>query len=691
MKKVLLSIIATVFVLYSSAQMVERQMVVVEIATGTWCGWCPGAAVGADDLIAAGCDVAIIKNQNGDPYANVYSNARNSYYGISGYPTAMFDGVDDDGGGAQCPTPVGKYDDYRPIYDTRKATNCAYTADIFGTQNGTNFAVEVHLAQVAEYAGTDIVMQFVITESHIQESWQGCMTELNHVNRKMIPNQSGTPISLSNGETQILELNFDIDASWNVDNLEFVAFLQDNSTKEILQANMVEVPNLMPPQIMATFTADKTEICVGETVNFTDESVGNPTNWSWTFQGGTPSSSSDQNPSITYNQAGTFNVNLTASNATSSNTVIKPSYIKVLSAPMKPPQPSGDAELCQGSAADFTTNGVSSASSYLWNVEPAEAGTIEGSGKTASFTPADDFSGDVQITVQSINNCGESAFSNPFSATVGTTPAAAVLPTGDTEFCQGQATSDYASTEVEGATGYLWALEPREAGTISGNGLTAVVNWAPTWGGTAKVYLRAANDCGSGEASEKLEVNVMPTPETPLTPMGPAHVFTSETPTTEFTTESAFAQSFEWLITPTEAGTIQGNDATAIVEWNDAFEGPISLTVKAVNDCGESQFSEAYEVAVEISVGIEEMANTMVQVMPNPSNGQFDLMLKAGHGENLSLKIVNSTGSVVFEKSSLTFDGQYTTSVDLSEYSKGVYFILVEGQNIQIREKLMLR
>ena len=71
---------------------VERDKVIVEVGTGTWCTYCPGAAMGVDDLIEEGWPVAAIENHNDDPFANVYSNARNSFYGVSGFPTAYFDG-----------------------------------------------------------------------------------------------------------------------------------------------------------------------------------------------------------------------------------------------------------------------------------------------------------------------------------------------------------------------------------------------------------------------------------------------------------------------------------------------------------------------------------------------------------------------------------------------------------------------
>ncbi|MEL7124476.1 MAG: M43 family zinc metalloprotease, partial [Bacteroidota bacterium] len=49
---------------------------------------------------------------------------------------------------------------------------------------------------------------------------------------------------------------------------------------------------------VANFIADKVLIRAGETITFTDQSLGNPTNWSWTINGGTPSASTDQNPVV---------------------------------------------------------------------------------------------------------------------------------------------------------------------------------------------------------------------------------------------------------------------------------------------------------------------------------------------------------------------------------------------------------
>lgn len=80
----------------------------------------------------------------------------------------------------------------------------------------------------------------------------------------------------------------------------------------------------------ADFTADVTTVNEGETVTFTDLSTNNPTSWSWTFEGGDPATSTEENPVVTYATPGTYNVTLTTSNAAgTSPEVVKVEYIVV--------------------------------------------------------------------------------------------------------------------------------------------------------------------------------------------------------------------------------------------------------------------------------------------------------------------------------------------------------------------------
>ena len=83
-------------------------------------------------------------------------------------------------------------------------------------------------------------------------------------------------------------------------------------------------------QLSANFVGNPVSVPVGGTVNFTDLSTGNPTSWQWTFTGGTPATSTQQNPTgIQYNTVGTYSVKLKVSNANSSDSITKVNYIEV--------------------------------------------------------------------------------------------------------------------------------------------------------------------------------------------------------------------------------------------------------------------------------------------------------------------------------------------------------------------------
>jgi PKD repeat protein len=63
----------------------------------------------------------------------------------------------------------------------------------------------------------------------------------------------------------------------------------------------IQFPVTVFPVLVPDFTPSETKIKVGETVTFTDTSVGDPTSWFWEFEGGTPATSTEQNPTVTFN------------------------------------------------------------------------------------------------------------------------------------------------------------------------------------------------------------------------------------------------------------------------------------------------------------------------------------------------------------------------------------------------------
>lgn len=80
------------------------------------------------------------------------------------------------------------------------------------------------------------------------------------------------------------------------------------ATSNDIQMTVVGAP-------ISDFTYDISKICVGESVTFTDASQLVPTSWSWTITGAANQSSTSQNPTLTFNTAGTYTVSLSTSNA----------------------------------------------------------------------------------------------------------------------------------------------------------------------------------------------------------------------------------------------------------------------------------------------------------------------------------------------------------------------------------------
>lgn len=78
---------------------------------------------------------------------------------------------------------------------------------------------------------------------------------------------------------------------------------------------IMEFPTKVFPPLIADFNPSATRIKVGETVTFTDNSVGEPTSWSWEFEGGTPATSTEENPTIQFNVNNPVTIKLTITRA----------------------------------------------------------------------------------------------------------------------------------------------------------------------------------------------------------------------------------------------------------------------------------------------------------------------------------------------------------------------------------------
>ena len=99
---------------------------------------------------------------------------------------------------------------------------------------------------------------------------------------------------------------------------------QNNKLKNGTNRSVWEVDLYESVVPSAQISADKLTInCLDNTVYFVDHSamIDENANWEWSFPGGNPSSSSEKNPVVTYDQEGSYDVVLTIANSYGTDTV----------------------------------------------------------------------------------------------------------------------------------------------------------------------------------------------------------------------------------------------------------------------------------------------------------------------------------------------------------------------------------
>jgi PKD repeat protein len=780
MKKFFLMMLALLAAGTLSAQAVQRNMVILEIATGTWCQYCPGAAKGADDLIASGASVAVIENHNGDPFATNTSNARNSYYNTPGYPDDRFDGIVTSGvGGAQCPN-GNVYASYLPKYNQRHAVLSPLTIDVSGTNVGTTYNLVLSIHKVATVPGTDLRAQVVVTESNISTSpWPPsflCMNSVNFVDRLMAPNENGTAFSFASGDMQVIQVSFTKDASWVNTNCEVIVFVQDYPTKEIYNGVKVAL-NSIPVPVSVGFTANTTSGCGPLTVNYTDQSTG-VNNYQWTLPGGTPASSTLQNPTVSYTTAGTFDATLTAWNSTTfrGNKMVRTAYINVTSIPGLPGIPTGPTVLCSNPPIEtYTASAASGATTYTWDLQPPSSGVVTPAGNSCTVDLDNAFTGTAYLKVKATNSCGDGPWSQTQSISINTQPSTPGAPTGPGLLCLDPPNTDYSTTGSAPVTGYVWEITPSSAGTITGTWTTGTVDWSSIYTGTAMIRVKPVNLGCEGPWSSTLNVNVDGGPGSysmngggstcattgngiavgldgsqtgvnytlvqngtatstvvagtgsaisfgnqtvagnytatgtnttttcssamngtivvtvdPQVPEAPAQPTGNGNPapgsTDDYTTTGGtYATTYNWTVTPALAGTFTGNGTTASITWSPSYLGSAAIQVQGVNSCGSGSYS--VDLPVNVVTGISAQGKQkLVTIYPNPAKGTVHII--SGSKMKAGLKVMNSLGAVVIEKSGLDLDG--TSVLDISGLAPGVYFFNIIGDRANQIQKVVV-
>lgn len=247
-----------------------------------------------------------------------------------------------------------------------------------------------------------------------------------------------------------------------------------------------------PQPPVAAFTASATSVCVGDAVNFTDNSTGLPTSWAWTFPSGTPPSATSQNVTgVTWAAAGTYTVTLTASNANGSTSAtqvitVNPAPNLIVSA--------SPSTICVG---QNSTLNVSGAATYVWN-----PGNLPGSSVVVS-PPA--------TTTYTVTGTSAAGCTNTAQVTVTVQPCSVPqvdFIATDTTLCVGDCI-DFFDQSSNSPTSWSWTFSGASVGSSTLQNPTGICYPAA---GTFAVTLVATNANGNGTLTKTGYIIVNPPP-----------------------------------------------------------------------------------------------------------------------------------------------------------------------------------
>ena len=169
-------------------------------------------------------------------------------------------------------------------------------------------------------------------------------------------------------------------------------------------------------------------------------------------------------------------------------------------------------------------------------------------------------------------------------------PLALQVIADPTDICPGEGSQLKAMpTGGTGTYTYEWTSDPA--------GFTSTEAEPIVYPEETTTYFVDVND-GETTVSGQVTVTIIPMPETPAMPLGETSLCWGVYQTVYSSDGSVGSNSYNWMIEPEEAGTIEGDELTATVTWDDTFTGDAEITVAGSNDCGESEMSDALTVTV---------------------------------------------------------------------------------------------
>jgi len=341
--------------------------------------------------------------------------------------------------------------------------------------------------------------------------------------------------------------------------------------------------------------------------------------------------------------------------------------------PQKPMAPEGNREICANEGSiQYNITHAKDADYYLWRTYPPEAGKSKDQTNIAVVEWNKNFTGLASLYVLGVNYCGEVS-SDSLKIYLRPIPKKSGIPTGADAVCINSFNTEYKIGTIEYATYYQWSVFPREAGYFTNTDSITTLNWNDTFSGKVQIMVQGKNDCGVGDTDIPLFATVFLPPEQVSTPIGTDFICQGEEKTNFSIKTEVNSITYEWLLTPLEAGKVVTDGINTSIEWNKQFAGSAELTVRGVNVCKKGRLSPALGITVFPLPDKPLAPDGMNELCKNSASGTY-ITNPAANAESYTWTVLPTGAGAVSGTGS-------TITLDWGNSFAGIASISVSGKN----------
>jgi subtilisin family serine protease len=446
----------------------------------------------------------------------------------------------------------------------------------------------------------------------------------------------------------------------------------------------------------ANFSTPVTTIEPGASINFEDISTGVPSQWEWTFAGGSPSSSTDENPTgITYSTAGTYNVTLTVTNDFGTNTLSTNNYITVTSTPLPYIFISvSDTNPCIGSSVILKDSSLYNPTAWEWYFDPATVTFLNGTTATSQNAEVKFLASGAYTMghrVWNANGLSTQSYENLFHV-------------------QGAA-PDYDLTMEDGTSGYfiLWDTVKSQAKVdaraafesnfgIHLQGVPTPVGWkgGPTtttadqaWNGN-RAFQAEAHICGVDATGIPYVVLSMDLRQTYS--LGPLFSWFRVLVNGEQIPDNHGVMDFNPVTLADDPWTRLYFDLSAYTGsvFDITLQSSCRFSDKAQGE-GDNVFIDNLSITNTTVTGINKLSNTLVSIFPNPSDGRIRVTTGSFTDGNALITVSSMIGNALYSKTVPSVNGEINQNLDLSFLAPGMYTLTITDSHNQLNQRLVIR